>query len=176
MFEELKRKFAHYIIKRKFLHKSESPIAFNTALKNAKEVFVIMPGNNSDFTESLTIVKYLKIHKKEISLFISELKHNEVPNHLDCKLVLFTPSQINRFFLPDKTLLTRLRGKKFDAVIDLNRNEDTFFSCVANVVHSEIKVGFRRNRSEDYYNLLFESKQNEPLAAYTKFLEHLSMF
>ncbi|MEW6654838.1 MAG: hypothetical protein AB1394_15400, partial [Bacteroidota bacterium] len=84
--------------------------------------------------------------------------------------------QISRFFLPDKMLIARLKEKYYDLVIDLNRQEDTFFSCVANVVKSKVRIGFRKNRSEDYYNLLFESRLNENSSAYKRLLEHLSMF
>lgn len=176
MFAELKRKFAHFIIRRKYLRKSDEQIVFKTALSGANDVLIIMPGNEIDFSNSLEIVRYLKIHQKDVSLFILESKHEAVPHQPDYKFISFLPAHINRFFMPDKMLIDRLKVKQFDAVIDLNRFEDTFFSCVANVVQSGIRIGFRKNRSDDYYNLLFESKQNEPAAAYAKFLEHLSMF
>ena len=176
MFEELRRKYAHFIIKRKFLRKSNEPIDFKKVISGAKDVLVILPSLETDFKSSLEIVKYLKIHKKDVTLFISELKHEAITPKLDFKFISFHPTQITWFFLPDKKLIACLAEKRFDAVIDLNRQEDTFFSCIANAVQSGIRVGFRKNRSSEYYNLLYESKQSEAAAAYSKFLEHLSMF
>lgn len=176
MFEELRRKYAHFIIKRKFLRKSNEPIDFKKAISSAKDVLVILPSVEADFTSSLEIVKYLQIHQKDVTLLISELKHEAIQPNQNAKFLSFHPTQISWFFLPDKKLLARLTGRQFDAVLDLNRQEDTFFSCIANAVNSRIRVGFRKNRSSNYYNLLYESKQSEPAAAYSKFLEHLSMF
>lgn len=176
MFEELRRKYAHFIIKRKYLRKSNELIDFKKAISGAKDVLVIMPDQEADFSASVEIVKYLQIHKKDVTLFISELKHEAITPKQDFKFISFHPTQITWFFLPDRRLMTRLAGKRFDAVIDLNRQEDTFFSSIANAVQSGIRAGFRKNRSSDYYNLLYESKQSEPAAAYSKFLEHLSMF
>jgi hypothetical protein len=176
MFEELRRKYAHFIIKRKYLRKSNEPIDFKTAISGTKDVLVIMPGLETDFSASLEIIEYLQIHKKEVTLFISELKHEAIQSKQNSKFLSFHPTQISWFFLPDKKLLARLAEKRFDAVIDLNRKEDTFFSCIANAVQSGIRVGFRKNNSDGYYNLLYESKQSEPAVAYSKFLEHLSMF
>ncbi len=176
MLEELKRKIAHYLIKKKYLRHSPEAIAFKSVIKDAKEVFVIMPFNEVDFADSLELVKYFHIHKKDITIFLSEGRQSSVPLSHNYKFFSFLPVQISRFFLPDKMLIARLKEKYYDLVIDLNRQEDTFFSCVANVVKSKVRIGFRKNRSEDYYNLLFESRLNENSSAYKRLLEHLSMF
>ena len=176
MFEELRLKYAHFLIKRKYLRKSDEPIAFKRAISAAKDILVILPSPETDFSASLEVVKYLQIHKKDVTLFISEFRHEAIRTNQEFKLLSYHPTQISWFFLPDKKLITRLTTKRFDAVIDLNRQEDTFFSCIANAVQSGMRVGFRKNRSSEYYNLLYESKQSEPAAAYSKFLEHLSMF
>jgi len=175
MFEELKRKIAHYLIHKKHLCKSDETITFKRVISDSREVLILMPNIENDFTGSIEIVKYFHSQKKSISLFLPESKHNSVPLDYQCKFVSYLPVQITRFFLPDKMLLTRLKEKKYDIVIDLNRVEDTFFSCVANVVSSKIRIGFQKNRSEDYYNLLYNSKQNDPSGAYKKFLEHITM-
>lgn len=176
MFEELKRKIAHYTIKKKYLRLIDEKILFKSAISDAKNVFVLMPVNESDFIESIEIVKYFHIHKKDVSIFLPESKHNIFPLTHGYRFVSYLPDQISRFFLPDKLLLGRLKDKNFDIVLDLNRQEDTFFSCVANVVKSKIRIGFRKNRSEEYYNMLFDSKQSDPSIVYKKLLEHLNMF
>ncbi len=176
MIEELKRKIAHYLIRKKYLRKSEESIAFKSIIRDAKEILLIMPGNDADFIEALESVKYFQNHKKTISIFIAEAKHSTLQLTSSVKLISYLPLQITRFFLPDKMLLARLKDKKYDVVIDLNLKENTFFSCVANVVNSKIRIGFRKNRSEDYYNIIYDSKQNEPLLVYKKLIEHLAMF
>ncbi|KAF0152970.1 MAG: hypothetical protein FD143_647 [Ignavibacteria bacterium] len=176
MFVELKRKIAHYIIKKKYFRRYSEAIEFKSVIRDAKKIFVIMPENELDFTDSLEIVKYFHIHKKDVSIFLSEVKHSTLQLSYPLKYVSYLPAQINRLFLPNKMLIARLKDKHYDFVIDLNRQEDTFYSCVANVVNSKIRIGFHKNRSEDYYNLLFESKQRENSSVYKRLLEHLSMF
>lgn len=176
MFEELKRKIAHYLLRKKHIRKFEESIEFKSIIKDAKEILLIMPENDSDFKDSLESVKYFQHNKKNISIFIEEAKQSTFQLTHNVKLVSYLQVQITRFFLPDKMLLKRLHDKKFDVVIDLNLKENTFFSCVANVVNSKIRVGFRKNRSEEYYNILYESRQDEPVLAYKNLIEHLSMF
>jgi hypothetical protein len=176
MFEELKRKYAHYIIKKKYLRLGAASIEFKKIISNSQSVLAIMPDTDADFEYSMKVLEFLNAKSKEVTLFVSELRHKKIPENRAYQLMSFHPEQITRFFLPTKNLIRRISDKKFDLVIDLNRHEDTFFSCITNVVESKVRIGFRKNRSDEYYNLLYESKQTEPEAAYLKFLEHINMF
>jgi hypothetical protein len=176
MFEEIKKKCAHFYIKRKISKKHNEAISFNKVVADSREVFIVMPTSDNDFPNSLEILRYLQIHKKVITLFLPEFRYNQIPDKERYKFISFHPDQITKFFLPNKKLRNKIEGKTFDIVLDLNRFEDTFHSAISNFVTSKVRLGFRKNRSEGYYNLLFDSKQTESGAAYFNLLNYLRMF
>lgn len=176
MLEEFKRKCAHFYIKRNLLKKEIPSISFNKIVSTSQEVFIIMPENDADFSNCFDILRYFQIHKKNITLFVSESRYNSIPEKEKFSFVSFHLDQITWFFLPNSNLKHRIAGKSFDLVIDLNRKEDTFFSAISNFVTSKVRLGFSKNRSEGYYNLVFNCKQDESSAAYFHLLNYIRMF
>jgi hypothetical protein len=176
MFEKLKKRIAYFIVRRKYLSKNTHTIYYNGILTNSHNILIIMPKQDKDFYYALDILRYYQIHKKNITLFLPEHKYNPVPEKEKFKFISYSLYQITRFNLPDKNLISRLKDRQFDAVIDLNRFEEIFFSAVANIVKSTMRVGFKRDSLDDYYNLVIDLKQNDPELAFRGFLASLQMF
>ena len=176
MFEEFKKKCAHFYIRKKVLKKPSEVISFKRIISDSQTVFIVMPAGDNDFPNSFEILRYLQIHKKDITLFLPEFRINQIPERERYKLISFFPDQITKIFLPNKKLREKVMGKSVDLVLDLNRSEDTFHSAISNYVASKVKLGFRKKNSESYYNLLFDSKQTESNAAYFNLLNYLRMF
>jgi hypothetical protein len=176
MFEEFKRKCAHFYLRKKIIKRQSEAMSFTKIISDSRDVFIIMPSGDLDFSNSLEIVRYMQIHKKNITLFLPEFRYNQIPEKEKYKFISFHPEQITKFFLPNKNLRKRMEGQSFDIVIDLNRYEDTFHSAISNLVSSKIRLGFRKNRSEGYYNLLFDCKQTDPNAAYFNLMNYIRMF
>lgn len=176
MFAELKKKIAHYIIKAKYVKKTEMPLNFNKAISNSNTFFVILPFEEKDFYSSFDILKYLLIHKKEVTLFIPDFRYSALPDKEKFRSISFHIKQITRLNLPNNNLATRLKSNVFDVVLDLNRNENTFFSAVASHVNSKIRVGFKKPNSDLYYNMIIDRPEKEPEEAYFGLLSYLKMF
>lgn len=176
MFEKLKRKYAHFVVRRKYLHNDIQPISFNHVLSNALDFFIIMPQEDKDFYHSLNILKYFQLHKKVITLFVPEYKYNLIPEKEKYKFISYHPKQITRINLPDKTLVGRLKDKQYDVVLDMNRPGNIFYSAISNVVRSKVRVSFKKELSERYYNMQIEDKQPDPEIGYERFLNYLKMF
>jgi len=107
---------------------------------------------------------------------LPEHKYNLIPDKEKFRFISFLPHQISRFYLPEKNLVLRLNAKEYDVVIDLNRTENIFFSAIANIVKSKIRVSFVKEFSENYYNLQIINKKNDSEASYKGFLSYLRMF
>lgn len=176
MILEIKKKFGHYLLKRRIAKKIPESISFNRIISDSKSVMIIIPVKDEDFFPSLEIVRYFFIHKKEVTLFLPEFRYNQIPEKDKYQFISFLPVQITKCFLPNKKLIQRLQAKQVDIVIDLNRNEDIFFSAVANTVISKVRIGFKKEKSDSYYNLLFECKQTDANAAFFNLLNYLRMF
>jgi hypothetical protein len=176
MFEGLKTKYAHFYIKRYFLNKDAHALNYNRILSGSSDFLIIMPRGDNDFYHSLDILKYFLIHKKIITLFLPEYKYSLIPEKEKYKFISYLPEHVNKFFLPRKILIDRLKSKEFDIVIDLNRSQDIFFSSVANIVKSKLRIGFTKDFCEKYYNMLISDKSAEPEVAFRSFLNYLKMF
>ncbi len=176
MLEEFRRKCAHFYIKRNLLKKETSPISFNKIVSSSQEILIVMPEDDADYSNCFDIIRYFQIHKKNITLFISEFRYNSIPGKEKFSFISFHPDQVTWFFLPNSNLKQRITGKSFDLVLDLNRKENTFFSAISNFVTSKIRLGFNKNRSEGYCNLLFNCKQDDSAAAYFNLLNYIRMF
>ena len=176
MFEGLKRKIAHYLIRRKYLRKNIQQLVFTNIISGSHDLFIVMPKEDKDFFHSLDILKYYQIHKKVITLFLPEYKYSLIPEKEKFKFISYHPHQVTRFNLPDKNLVSRLTGKEFDIVIDLNRKENVFFSAISNIVQSKIRVSFEKELSGRYYTMQITDKQSEPELSYRSFLSYLKMF
>lgn len=176
MFEGLKKKIAHYLVKRKYLRKSIGQLVFTNVISNSHDLFIVMPKDDKDFFHSFDILKYYQIHKKIITLFLPEHKYSLIPEKEKFKFISYHPHQITRFNLPPKNLVSRLSQKEYDIVIDLNRQEDVFFSAISNIVKSKIRVSFEKELSDRYYSMQIADKQSDPEVSYRNFLSYLKMF
>jgi hypothetical protein len=178
MFEKIKNRIAHFTVRHKYLHKNKDAVAYANIIKNSFTVFIIMPEHDYDFHYSMEVLRYIveSKNKKIITLFLPEHKYNFFPEREKHKYISYHLQQINKFRLPDNKLVSRLDNQEFDVVLDLNRNEDVFFSAVANIVKSKIRVSFAKKSSESYYNLQINDKSETPEAAYKNFLNYLQMF
>ena len=108
MFEGLKRKIGHFVVKRKYLHKNIEQLVYNNVISSAKNFFFVMPSLDNDFYHTLEILKYYQKQNKVITLFLPEHKYNLIPDKEKYKFISFLPHQVSRFFLPEKNLVARL--------------------------------------------------------------------
>ncbi len=176
MYENIKKKLAHYLLSKKYLKNGGSQVLFNKIISSSFDFFVILPINENELNNSLELIKYLLIHKKKITIFLEERHYNLLPAKEKVSSITFTRNDITRLNLPSKNLYNKLKYLKFDVVIDLCRTENTFLSAVSNIVNSKVRVSFIKELSEQYYNLLYFDNNNEPEVAFRNFLNFISMF
>ncbi len=175
MFNRIKKKLAYFIIRRKYLKKTD-PICFNKIISNSKDILIILPKEDKDFYHSLIFIKYYLIHKKRITLFLPAHKYNLIPEKEKYRYISFLPPQVTRLFLPDKSLIELLKEKNYDVLLDLNRSDDIFYYAVVSIIDAKLKVGYLKDNSETYYNLIFTNHTYEPEVSYRNLLNLLQMF
>jgi hypothetical protein len=176
MFDEIKKKISHFILRKRYVKKNRNPLPYTNVISNAHSFFIVMPKQDDDFSSSLAILKYLSANKKSLTLFLPEHKYNLILEKEKYKFIPFMPDQVSRFNLPGKKIIESLDGMEFDVAIDLNRREDVLFSAVTNIAKSKLKVSFAKEFSESYYNLQITDKQAGSDASYKSFLNYLQMF
>lgn len=176
MFDKLKRKIAHYLIRKKYLRINNLEFLFNNIIKESKTVLILIQESNKNFENSLSFLNYLIENDKNITIFCTTLQKESILVKSNCNFIFYTSEQITKFYLPDKKLVKELRDKEYDLVVDLSFTENTFLSAVSNIINAKIRMGFERGKSDLYYNFLINSKNNENVPDFEHFLSTIKMF
>ncbi len=176
MIAYLKSKIANLVINKRLRNKSVQNRSFKNLLSKCSNLFIIMPEEEVDFQNSKQVLKFLKEKDKRLTTLNFDFRVTDLQfEHLNDSIAygLVDYSKIN---LPSKKLANNLNQKEFDAVIDLNRGENLFCSFAANLVHSDIIIGFRKNNSDKYYNIQINDIEDNPEISYKNFINCLQMF
>ncbi len=175
MFENIKHKTAEFIVKKKYLRKQSSNINFNNFISSSSDFLIILPGPIEDFENSIEVVRYLSIHKKNVSVFLAENREKNIPEIPNLKKLFFNENELSKLGLPKNSLTERLKKDTYDIVIDLSRGDDLFSSTITNIPLSSYRVGFKKKNSDIYYNFQIPSKINSE-NSYRFLLNSFEMF
>jgi ADP-heptose:LPS heptosyltransferase len=99
----------------------------------------------------------------------------DFPRH---EVIRLEPTDVNRFFLPTKSLLQRLLQKEYDVAIDLNLDFVLHSAYICKATRARVRVGFAHHLySELFFNVLFNlNTERTPKTTFEKFASCLSMF
>lgn len=176
MIEMIKNKIAELIITSKLRHKNNHELAFSSALKKSFSFLVLMPADEKDYRESFQILDYLESQGKTLTILTNDFRVSLLPAKYRNKVVGFSINEVSKLNLPSHKLTERLKEKLFDVVIDLNREENLFYSYITNIVKSKIRVGFKKRKADFYYNFLVDGSDNDSAKSYNNFLNCIKMF
>lgn len=176
MIELLKKKTAEFIVSGKLKHIKNQELSFSSALKKSFSYLVLMPADEKDYRESFHILDYLESQGKNLTILTNDFRVNLLPAKFRNKAIGFTITEISKLNLPSHKLTERLREKLFDVVIDLNRQENLFYSYLTNIVKSKIRVGFKKRKADRFYNFLVDGSDTDSAKSYNNFLNCIKMF
>ncbi len=171
----LKERAAKFIVRQK-LRKSEfSQQSFSAVMENISSVLILMPENEDDFKYSIDVISFFDKLNKEIKILTFDYRVSLLPLKLRGKVIEHGIKDVNKIELPNKNLISRLQKKNFDAIIDLNRSEQLFYSYVAFLIDAKIRIGFMKNFSDKIYNIQIANDETNPKISYKNFLNCLEM-
>lgn len=176
MFEGIKKIISNYIIESKIIEKNRQAQSFKDIFQRSAYFFVIITEDENDFYHCFEVVKFLLQEKKNVTIFINESKLKLVQNSALVRTITYGEKDVTKLYLPSKELRASLSRLSFEAVIDLNRKENLFCSASANLVKSDIKMGFVKPGSDKFYNLQFSNGNEKPEVSYRKLKTSLQMF
>lgn len=137
---------------------------------------VMMPDNDTDFHYAIEVLKHLSDNKKHATVFTQEFRANLVPMKYRPQVIEYTNRDMGSLNFPSKKLMDKLSSLRFNIILDLNRKENVFCSIVASMVNAPIKVGFKKENSDKYYNLQFGNNEENAELSYKNYLNCLEMF
>jgi len=176
MFDSIKLKLARIIVNNKTKHLQLKGNTFNNLLNHSNKFLILMPESESNFHFAIEVLNFLENLDKETVVFAQDYRVTLLPQKYRPSAIGFNPAEINKFKLPAADLEGRFRVLQFDAVIDLEKDENLFNSLLASLVKANIKIGFKKPNSDKYYSLQINNTEDNPEIIYKNLLNCLQMF
>lgn len=176
MFEELKQKIGFFIFERRLLKKDISTQNFNNFIKNSKDYIFILPLEDKYFAESFETIKYFQSLGKNVALFLPDHKVNSHNIISQYKYIAYNLTDLSKLGLPSKAFSQKLSLFKFDVLIDLQPTYDLFLSAAIASIKAEYKVGIKKEKLDNLYNINLINSKNGTEISYKNLLNSLKMF
>ncbi len=176
MFNSIKNKIVQIIVDRKLKHLRTGQQSFKDLYKNTPQFLVLMPENENHFYYALNIIKALIDAGKMVTLITHDYRVNTLPIKYRQGIIDYGIADLSKFNLPNKRFEEKLKERQFTAVLDLSKEENLFNSLAANLVQSDVRIGFRKKNSDRYYNFQISNSNDNPEIFYKNFLNCLQMF
>lgn len=171
----MKFKLASYLAQKRYLKSNPEQIHFN-GIMNYGNFLVLMPENDVDFINSFDFPKFLSIHKKNVTVVVAEYKYSSLVGRQKYRVHTFGLTDVTRLSLPAESLVKKIDDMKYDVVVDMNRTVNIFFSALTNAVRSKIKVGFKKEDSDKFYNFQIVNNSVSPEVSYKNLINSIQMF
>ncbi len=86
-----------------------------------------------------------------------------VDARINDRLITYSDEHINRWGLPEQSLLEIIFVSKPEVVIDLNLDFDPVSATIVQKSGAPMRIGFYNEENEKYFNILIERKENQHL-------------
>ncbi|MGE5680947.1 MAG: DUF6913 domain-containing protein [Bacillota bacterium] len=176
LIEEIKKQFLYFIAFRFYLKSSLKVQSYAEFASNASKFLVLMPEDTKDFDYALELVKKILLQKKSIVLLLKDNQVSYLKTKADLPYISVDKNSLNKLHMPSKDMLADFRAKEFDIAIDLNTNENIFYSILTSLAHAKFRIGFKKRNSEKFYNLIIINNEINPAISYRNLLNSLQMF
>ncbi len=176
MINFFKDKIASYVIENRLKKIDHSQISFKNVFTSSSDFFVVMPADDSEFHSSFEVLDFLESNKKNFTIFLQDFRVSLMPLKYRHNTFVHEIADTNRLKLPSANVQHKLNQLKFDAAIDLNRKDNLFCSFITNLVKAKVRIGFRKNGSDRFYNIQVAINEDAAEKSYKNFLNCLNMF
>ncbi len=176
MLDLIKKNIAGVVVNKALKNKQTEGISFKDVVRNSYKFLILMPENESHFHHSFLVLNFFDSLKKDFSVFTHDFRVSLLPIKFRRFAINYGINDISRLNLPSHSLKQKMNEMEFSIVLDLNKDENLFNSLIANIVKSEVRMGFKKNDSDIYYNFQFESAEDDPDIFYKNLLNCLQMF
>ena len=176
MLDLIKKNIAGIVVNKALKYKVTEGISFTGIIKNSYRFLILMPENESHFHHSFPVLQFFDSLKKDFAVFTHDFRVSLLPIKFRRFAINYGVNDISKLNLPSHNLKNKLNDMEFSMVLDLNKDESLFNSLIANIVKSEVRIGFKKNDSDIYYNMQFESAEENPDIFYKNLLNCLQMF
>ena len=169
------QQLARIIVKQKFRANKFDVQSFSEAFNKARSILVLMPEDEDDFRCSIDVLTFLENLKKDIVILTNDFRVSILPFNFRAKSIGYEIKDINQLKLPSRKMVSKIEKKNFDAVIDLNRKEQLYYSYVMIIAQAGLRIGFTKKFADKIYNLQVLNDESNAKISYKNLLNCLKM-
>lgn len=150
-------------------------VNFTQAFQRARYIAIIMPREEKQF---LTAYEMLKDIPGKYNITVIALsKFKEYFTTKRYRFIEVTEDNVSVFGLPKSNFVKKLALFRYDIVIDMSFDFDIFNAWLCQDLNSGIKIGFKRDNADLFYNFQLAIGKNTDLkSAYSGMIGSLSIF
>ena len=172
---KVKQKAAEIFVTLKFKKGGFDNQSFSSALMNSSSFLILMPEDAKDFQYAVIILDYLEELKKDYSILTFDYRVSLLPVRFRKNALGHGMKDINKIELPSKRLTLNLIKKNYDALLDLNRKEQLFYTYISGMVSAAVSIGFAKDFADKVYNIQIANSETNPKISYENLLNCLKM-
>ncbi|MCK9209842.1 MAG: hypothetical protein M0P61_03285 [Ignavibacteriaceae bacterium] len=148
---------------------------FNGVLSGAKNFVLLMPEDETDFQNALSIAEFLLSKKLHVTLVLNNLAMHLIKDKSRYRIEEYYPTDKNKFGFPKIKLLRRLKIYSYDALISLEKESSLFQKFCADQLPAEIKIGLAVPGNDKVYGVQISVDGHNPIDFYKIFLNCLQL-
>ncbi|MCH7964941.1 MAG: hypothetical protein IH852_13495 [Bacteroidetes bacterium] len=171
----IKQKAAKILVNLKLKRGEFYNQSFSSAFKSSNSFLVLMPADNKDFQYAVNILDYLEELKKDFSILTFDYRVSLLPLRFRERAHGHGIKDINKIDLPSRRLISNLTKKKYDALLDLNRKEQLFYTYVSGIMNAAVSIGFTKSFADKAYNIQIANSETNSKISYENLLNCLKM-
>jgi len=155
------------------------PVTMTSFLRNAHQILIALPSGYEDANVASLALKQLRTHfdGARLTIIHTGTRGTSLTGMVRCEVVRIDPSDINRFYLPRRSLLERIGSRSYDVAIDLNLDFVLHTAYICRAVCSGVRVGFLHPASEPFFNVQVQTDDRAPAQIkYDRLITTLAMF
>jgi hypothetical protein len=114
--------------------------------------------------------------KKNAFIFTHDFRVSLIPLKYRPHVIEYGVGDTNRLNLASKKLTDKIMQQHYHAVIDLNIKDNIFYSHLISMLDLQVKIGFKKNNSDNYYNIQVNNVESNPEKSYKNLVNCLQMF
>jgi ADP-heptose:LPS heptosyltransferase len=176
MIGAIKEQAARFILKKRAATKEFNQREFSSAFQKSFSFLILMPADDKDFRLASPILEYLREQKKNIVVLTNDYRISLLPPYFKTSAVEHGVNDITKLNLPSKNLISKLTRHRFDVILDLNREEELYYSFITKMINAPLKIGFVNSESDNYFNMQIVNSKSDPEISYKNLLNCLKMF
>jgi hypothetical protein len=179
MLESLRRSIGLQAARFHFRASKEKVISFSHSISTSDRVLLVMPLGGSGGEGHARVLTFLREHFYEPDItVIAPAGGVPVERILPrCRVLLMGPEDVNAFFLPRRSFLTRVAERSYDLAVDLNLDFMIPSAYICKESSARVRMGFSALHADTFFNFqirLDPASRREH--AYDRLAECLGMF